>query len=170
MEEEALGVVERLVREDDGSVEAWYLGGWCLYLLGVKQGGQRRKHNGTDTNAGVIMEDVNGAHDHDHGHKAEAESEAKDEDEKVENGEEEDLSTPSLSSSREWLRQSLALYQMVEYEDERLKEHAVELVREIDGIIGDDEEGEDEAGEDEEWNGFGEDSGEEEEDEEMGDG
>ena len=180
MEEEALGVVERLVREDDGSVEAWYLGGWCLYLLGVKRGGPRRKHTSTRTNAGDIMDVVNGAHDHDHdhGHKAESESETESE-ENEENEEENKLSTPSLSSSREWLRQSLTLYQIVEYEDERLKEHAEELVREIDGIIGEDSKGEDEAGEDEEdgeWNGFGEDSGEEQEeveedeDEEMGDG
>ena len=32
MLEEALNVLERLVNEDDQSVEAWYLGGWCLYL------------------------------------------------------------------------------------------------------------------------------------------
>lgn len=177
MEEEALGVVERLVREDDGSVEAWYLGGWCLYLLGVKRGGPRRKHTSMSTNAGDI---VNGAHDHDHdhdhGHKAKAKAESESE-ENEENEEENNLSTPSLSSSREWLRQSLTLYQIVEYEDERLKEHAEELVREIDGIIGEDEKGEDEDEEDGEWNGFGEDSGEEQEvveeedeDEEMGDG
>lgn len=173
MEEEALGVVERLVREDDGSVEAWYLGGWCLYLLGAKQGAPRRKHTSTSTNAGDTMDIANGAHDHGQKAKAKAESESE---ENEENEEENHLSTPSLSSSREWLRQSLTLYRIVEYEDERLKEHAEELVREIDGIIGEDERGEDEAGEDEEdgeWNGFGEDSGEEveeDEDEEMGDG
>ncbi len=36
-EEEALDVVKRLVQEDDQSVEAWYLGGWCLYLIGEKR-------------------------------------------------------------------------------------------------------------------------------------
>lgn len=36
-EEDALDVVRRLVQEDDQSVEAWYLGGWCLYLIGEKR-------------------------------------------------------------------------------------------------------------------------------------
>ena len=36
MEEEASIVLERLVNEDDQSVEAWYLGGWCLYIVGEK--------------------------------------------------------------------------------------------------------------------------------------
>ena len=36
-EEEALDVVRRLVQQDDQSVEAWYLGGWCLYLIGEKR-------------------------------------------------------------------------------------------------------------------------------------
>lgn len=33
MEAEAMTVLERLIMEDDQSVEAWYLGGWCQYLL-----------------------------------------------------------------------------------------------------------------------------------------
>jgi len=37
MEEQALEVLERLIAEDDHSVEAWYLGGWCLHLLAGKQ-------------------------------------------------------------------------------------------------------------------------------------
>lgn len=37
LELEALEVLERLILEDDQSVEAWYLGGWCLYLLAEKQ-------------------------------------------------------------------------------------------------------------------------------------
>lgn len=138
MEEEALGVVERLVLEDDGSVEAWYLGGWCLYLLGVKRG-----EGGDDG-----REDVNG-----------------DEEGKGE----EDLYIESMVSSREWLRQSLKLYELVEYEDGRLRDHARELVAELDAIIGgrgDDEvDGEEE--EEEEWNGFGEESEEEEQEDEI---
>ena len=144
MEEEALGVVERLVQEDDGSVEAWYLGGWCLYLLGMKQRKKRDERNGAAV--GDAMEDVNG-HDED----------------------EEDLLTQTMVSSREWLRQSLKLYELVEYEDERLKDHAMELVEELDAIIG--ERGEDEVdGGEEEWNGFGEESEKEQEDEEMDEG
>jgi tetratricopeptide (TPR) repeat protein len=37
MEEEAIEVLERLVSEDDTSVEVWYLGGWGLYIMGEKQ-------------------------------------------------------------------------------------------------------------------------------------
>ncbi|OBT76510.1 hypothetical protein VF21_05406 [Pseudogymnoascus sp. 05NY08] len=37
MEEEAIEVLERLVGEDDSSVEVWYLGGWGLYILGEKE-------------------------------------------------------------------------------------------------------------------------------------
>lgn len=144
MEEEALGVVERLVQEDDGSVEAWYLGGWCLYLLGMKQ---RKKHDANNGAAeGDAMEDVNG----------------NDEDE-------ENLYTQTMVSSREWLRQSLKLYELVEYQDERLKDHAMELVEELDAIIGEGVEDEVDGGE-EEWNGCGEESEKEQEDEEMDEG
>ena len=37
IEEKAVEVLERLVGEDDHSVEVWYLGGWALYVLGEKQ-------------------------------------------------------------------------------------------------------------------------------------
>lgn len=37
MEAEAIEVLERLVSEDDTSVEVWYLGGWGLYIIGEKQ-------------------------------------------------------------------------------------------------------------------------------------
>ncbi|CAF9922972.1 hypothetical protein IMSHALPRED_005817 [Imshaugia aleurites] len=141
MEEEALGVVERLVLEDDGCVEAWYLGGWCLYLLGGKQ---RRGGEGGDGVDGVEgMEGVDGEEEDD-----------------------EDLYIQSMVGSREWLRQSLKLYELAEYEDERLRDHARELVEEIDEAIGEGEEDEVDGGEDE-WNGFGEESEEEQEDEEM---
>ena len=144
MEEEALGVVERLVQEDDGSVEAWYLGGWCLYLLGLKR---RQKGEGGNGAGGVdAMEDGDG----DDG-----------------DGDGGDLYAQSMVSSREWLRQSLKLYELVEYEDERLRDHAMELVRELDGIIGGEGDDEVDGGEDE-WNGFGEESeAGEREDEEM---
>ena len=160
LEEDALGVVERLVLEDDGSVEAWYLGGWCLYLLGAGgregRGGEGRGGDGGGGN-------VEGM---EHGN----------EDANAKTSQQETLSTPSLLSSRQWLRQSLALYEGVGYEDERLRDHAVELVREIDAVVGDeeddegegadeeDDEEEDEEGE--EWNGFGKDGGEEEKEEE----
>jgi tetratricopeptide (TPR) repeat protein len=37
MDVEAIEVLERLVSEDDSSVEVWYLGGWGLYIMGKKQ-------------------------------------------------------------------------------------------------------------------------------------
>ncbi|KAI1479887.1 TPR-like protein [Daldinia eschscholtzii] len=37
MEQDAIEVLERLVSEDDQSVEVWYLGGWGLYVMGEKQ-------------------------------------------------------------------------------------------------------------------------------------
>ena len=37
MNVEAIEVLERLVGEDDSSVEVWYLGGWGLYIMGDKQ-------------------------------------------------------------------------------------------------------------------------------------
>lgn len=153
MEKEALGVVERLVQEDDGSVESWYLGGWCLYLLAAgrkkKRGTEDGMENGDDDDdddwkKGIIVDD-----------------------EEEQEGEGKDLTAQSLISSREWLRQSLKLYELIEYEDERLRDHAVELVREIDAVIG--ENGADGAldeEEDEEWSRFEEDDIEEEEEEE----
>lgn len=37
LEDRAIDVLDRLVFEDDSSVEAWYLGGWCLTLMAQKQ-------------------------------------------------------------------------------------------------------------------------------------
>ena len=108
MEEEALEVVERLVGEDDQSIEAWYLGGWCLYLLGQKKEQRQHHEEGADSMDHVPTESKEGAQN---------------------DGE---ISTASLLSSREWLRQSLTLYQLLEYEDNRLRDHAVELVDELD--------------------------------------
>ena len=121
METAALSILERLVQEDDSSVEAWYLGGWCLYLLGGKQR-QRPEGNGT---AGT--NDAHGS-----------------------------PRTLSWTSSCDWLRQSLTLYELVGYEDERMREHAVELVGEMDAVVG----------EADEWDGFEDGDGSEEEEEE----
>lgn len=104
MEGKAVPVLERLVTEDDESVEAWYLGGWCHYLQAEK---------GAD----------------------------------------------SKETSREWLRNALRLFRQQEYEDDKLKEHAQELVANLDGELGgpvaDDDEWEDEdEGEDAEESDF----------------
>jgi tetratricopeptide (TPR) repeat protein len=90
MEDEAIEVLERLVGENDGSVEAWYLGGWCLHLLAGKQ-----KTNGEDK-----------------------------------------VGTSLLRASRDWLENCLKLYTMLDYEDERLKEHADEILKELNDVLG----------------------------------
>ncbi len=115
MEEEALEVLERLVGEDDSSVEAWYLGGWCLFLMS-----ERRNGEGQDE-ARTVGD--------------------KDEDPRA-----------LRSSSREWLHNSLKLFELLYYEDDRLREHALELVSGLDAELG--EVAEEEAGEgsgDEDW-------------------
>ncbi|KAH7137319.1 hypothetical protein B0J13DRAFT_77103 [Dactylonectria estremocensis] len=94
MEDEALQVLERLITEDDTSVEAWYLGGWCLYISGEKATG--------------------------------------------------DEHTTVWKSSRQWLTQCLKLYEFQDYEDERLGEHAQELLRNINKELGEPVDGDDE--------------------------
>ena len=107
MDVEAIEVLERLVSEDDSSVEVWYLGGWGLYVLGEKQ------KNG----------DVKTAN---------------------EDGESWRI---SWISSRQWLNHSLRLFGQQDYEDERLGEHAKELLAQLDAELGDDGAN----GEEEEW-------------------
>ncbi|KAF2495793.1 TPR domain-containing protein [Lophium mytilinum] len=121
MEDEAIEVLERLVGEDDGSVEAWYLGGWCLHLMGEKR-------------------------------KTAAESD-----------EEKKTATSVMRASMNWLQNSLKLFRLLDYEDERLKEHAEELVQELEKTLGPYVEGED--GDEEE--GWEDDDGSD--DEEMDD-
>lgn len=139
MELEALEVLERLILEDDQSVEAWYLGGWCLYLLAEKRQAPK-----------------------------DAEAEASPESQRL----------ASLVASREWLKQSLTLYDLLQYEDERLKEHALELVEEMNKEIpedmeddsnAEDAEGEDAEGEEGEGDWEDEIEDESDEDHEMAD-
>lgn len=124
MEEEALVVLEHLVTDDDQSVEAWYLGGWCLYLDGEKQ--------------------------------REAQPQA-------EHASAHDEWKTTWSTARKWLARCLKLYAMLEYEDERLGEHAVELFQNINKELGEMPEGEEE-----DWDDSG-DENHEAEDEEMQD-
>ncbi|KAF7550451.1 hypothetical protein G7Z17_g5708 [Cylindrodendrum hubeiense] len=113
LEDEALQVLERLITDDDTSVEAWYLGGWCLYIIGEKA----RPTAGDDWKS-------------------------------------------TWKSSRQWLTQCLKLYEFQDYEDERLGEHAKELLGNINKELGEPVDGDeweeasgDEDDEDEEMQG-----------------
>ncbi|MCJ1383122.1 NAD-dependent histone deacetylase sir2 [Xylographa soralifera] len=132
MEDHAISVLEGLVAEEDGSVEAWYLGGWCTSLMAVlgRPSEEFEAGNGEDpmdesTLAKDIMKDG----------------------EKLNTSEERNT---LLITSREWLKNSLRLYEIQEYEDDRLRDHALEVVKQLDGLLGDvgDDEG---AVEGEEW-------------------
>lgn len=119
LESSAMDVLERLVTEDDESVEAWYLGGWCQYLIAKKT------EQGDAGPAGAGMTDEQ--------HEANLGA--------------------IYRGSRRWLKTSLKLCKVLEYEDERLMQHAEELVTSLDGILGPEvvlKEGE-EADVDDEW-------------------
>ncbi|KAK5946928.1 hypothetical protein PMZ80_001073 [Knufia obscura] len=97
-EQDAMVVLEGLVKEDDQSVEAWYLGGWCHLLISQKP-------------------DIG-----------------------------EDAKSANVQQAQEWLANCLKLYQILQYEDEPLRSHAEELVRELNrtlNIEGDEDEWED---------------------------
>lgn len=93
MEEQAIDVTDRLIAEDDRSVEVWYLGGYARYRLGerLKQAGQ--------------------------------------------SSESEEWKA-SWRSSRKWIAQCLKVFKAEEYEDERLGEHAQELLASITSELG----------------------------------
>lgn len=82
-EQDAMIVLEGLVKEDDQSVESWYLGGWCHLLISNKPG---------------TAEDATSTH---------------------------------AQQAREWLANCLKLYQVLRYEDEPLRNHAEELVQQL---------------------------------------
>ena len=119
LRDEALDVLERLVLEDDQSVEAWYLGGWCQHLSTEARNKEiSSASNGHLNGERQVIKDI-------------------------------------MKSSRKWLLSSLKLYQMLDYEDERLRDHAKELVDVLNNTLGpppEDEEAEDDDWEDEEAN------------------
>lgn len=122
MESSAMDVLERLVLEDDQSVETWYLGGWCQNLIAKKT------ERGESGPAGAQMTDA----------------------------EHESNLGAIYKGSRRWLKTALKLYKLVEYEDERLKQHAEELVASLDGMLGAEKEGEEDADDqwEDEWEGI----------------
>lgn len=134
--DEAMEVCHRLIQEDDQSVEAWYLGGWCQHLLA-----ERNKASNDLTNDSAMD---TGASD---------QSAA--------------VYQRALKGSRRWLKMSAKLYEQQQYEDDRLFEHARELVAGLDTVLGpEDEQAEGGVEDDEdEWEGIEDDD----EDEEMQD-
>ncbi|AEO54242.1 hypothetical protein MYCTH_2296602 [Thermothelomyces thermophilus ATCC 42464] len=119
MEKEAIDVTERLIAEDDRSVEVLYLGGYARYISG-----ENLKTQGQPSDAETWK--------------------------------------AFWRSSRKWLAQCLKVFKQEEYEDERLGEHAQELLESIKGELGEAaENGEDEDEwedtDDEEWEGIDDD-------------
>ena len=86
-EAEAMIVVEGLVKEDDQSVECWYLGGWCQLLLSEKTHADKAK---------IQLQD----------------------------------------QAKTWLDNCLRLFNAQDYEDDRLKEHALELKQQLKQVLG----------------------------------
>ena len=127
MEDNALSVLDRLVTDDDQSVEAWYLGGWCQYIQGEKlRDGGGKSANGNE-------------------------------------GTSDNKWKSTWSSARRWLATSLKLYEVQEYEDERLGEHAIELFQSINSELGEPPEQEDEESDDDNDDDEDKDSGSDEE-------
>ena len=137
LEEQAMGVLEGLVAIEDGSVEGWYLGGWCALLMAGM--GRNTKADREDTR----RED--GENEETADKEVESEEIRTEEERRV-----------LMLTSREWLRNSLQLFELQEYEDDRLRDHALELVeelnRELQGVE-DDAEGGDWEDEDEDGDG-----------------
>ncbi|KAF3762311.1 hypothetical protein M406DRAFT_263436 [Cryphonectria parasitica EP155] len=115
LEGKAVDVCERLVLEDDTSVEAWYLGGLAHFTLGEK-----------------IKNPP----------KDEKNKKARDDDD---DDDDDDGWKKHWVRARQWLSQCQLLFEAQEYEDERLGEHAAELLATITAEAGDlpDEEEED---------------------------
>jgi tetratricopeptide (TPR) repeat protein len=119
MEKQAMEVAERLIAEDDRSVEVLYLGGYARYILGDKLKSQGQA---SDTETWKAF----------------------------------------WKSARKWLAQCLKVFRQEEYEDERLGEHAQDLLNSIKSELGEpagDGEDEDtwEDTDEEEWEGVDDD-------------
>jgi tetratricopeptide (TPR) repeat protein len=138
LEREAMEVLHRLIQEDDQSVEAWYLGGWCQHLLAERN---KAIAGAKDESAMDVTSTADGA--------------------PVAN---DDPVGRAMKGSRRWLKKSLELYKQQEYEDDRLFEHARELVQTLDTVLGP-EAAQSEGGDDDEseWDGIDDDGNEDEE-------
>lgn len=137
METEALGVLEGVVNGDEACVEGWYLGGWGQWLLAEKArectNGEEisQPHNTIVISLKPTAETVSALH-----------------------------RAKYLKGSRRWLLTCLDMYQQVEYEDERLRDHAQEVVNAIEQVLRAAEiqfenEDDDDDDEDGDWEGIG---------------
>ena len=122
MEKDALSVVDGVVSGDEGCVEGWYLGGWGLWILGDKK--RRIKASVHDEDEMVDNEKSDVEINENEEEEEEIEGDRKD-------GKEHDW-TESWRSSLQWLRTCLQLYDQLNYEDQRLRAHVLELVQEIE--------------------------------------
>lgn len=161
MEKDALSVVDGVVSGDEGCVEGWYLGGWGLWILGDRN---RKSQAG-----------VHDDHDMADDEKNDAENNEQENEEEESEGTRKDGKDPdwieSWRSSLQWLRTCLQLYDQLDYEDQRLHDHALELVQGIENEFtakGIEVEMDEEEEEEEEWDSGGEE--EEKEKEGGGDG
>lgn len=122
MEKDALSVVDGVVSGDEECVEGWYLGGWGLWILGDKK---RRNEARVDDDEEMIDDE------NDDGEKLEHKAGEEEGESGRNDGEDHDW-TGRWQDSLQWLRTCLQLYDQLDYEDERLRDHALELVQAIE--------------------------------------
>lgn len=87
-EMEAFEVLQGLIREDDQSVESWYLGGWSQVLIAQKVSGDEAARKKSQEQAKI------------------------------------------------WLDNCLRLFRVQQYEDDRLRDHALELIQQLNQALG----------------------------------
>lgn len=121
MEDEALEVLSSVVEGDESSVEGWYLGGWGLWLLAEKGGAAQQEPEAVspmDEAAAAVMKE------NDEKRKSNT-AISQDHNERI----------AHLRDSRTWLTTCLMLASQLDYEDARLRDHAQELVQNIERIL-----------------------------------
>ena len=143
MEDESLGVLGGVVEGDEACVEGWYLGGWGLWLMSEKE--EDEQYNYTDGQGENRQE---GARDE----------------------ERQRTRADHLRDSRAWLKTCLLLAEQQDYEDDRLRAHAQELIVEIEAKL--EAEGMGFEDDEEEWEGVdgGSEDGDEETEKKEGNG
>ncbi|KAF1820902.1 uncharacterized protein K489DRAFT_260064 [Dissoconium aciculare CBS 342.82] len=105
---DAWKVLNRLIQEDDQSVEAWYLGGWCQYLVAedYENGIGIKSAAGTDAPTLTVEEQS------------------------------QRLAQAAFKGSRRWLQSAQKLFKIQDYEDDRLLAHVQELLVKLDEKLG----------------------------------